>query len=348
MNQTSLQEMDIENRFEINLTHEQFKKLQKILPMGYSLTVSNKNTRLARKIAKSSLYDANNRKRRRKISGNEEPIFEGEIDLKKCLKILQVLKQDPSSEPFLRPVDPEALRIPQYYDIIREPMDISTVESNLKSNKYFNKEQFERDVNLIWENACKFNLPETQVHKMAVYMREEFDKIKDQEFLEGLPRKKSLIKRPENWNRKNKMSEPKALTLNEQRILSSKIKELAPEDLWGVWNIVQTDKKERDEELEFNIATLPPKKARELQKYVNSKFVQTGIKKKLKPYTVKKNVDYIPTNENYPHEAFNEDQKQMPIHHQIPIVPIGNQNIVKPVNQDSSNSSFISDLESDN
>lgn len=335
MNQTSLQEMDLENRFEINLTHDQYKKLQKILPNGYSLSVSNKNTRLARKMAKSSLYDTNARKRRRPKK-NESEIPEGEIDPKKSLKILNYLKTHNSADPFKKPVDPEALRIPQYYEIIKQPMDISTVEYNLKNEKYTLSEQFEKDVNLIWENACKFNPVDSQVYKMAIEMKEEFNKIKNQDFPENFTRKKNMVKR-NDWSRKTKITEVKPLNFSEQRILSEKIKDLAPEDLWGVWNIVQTDKKERDEELEFNIATLPSKKARELQKYVNSKFVQTGIKKKVKPVVSKRAGESFPPRE----EVY---QGGVPI-----VSSLGNQNNVpKQVNQDSSNSSFISDLDSDN
>ena len=345
MNQTSLQEMELENRFEISLTHDQYKKLQKILPEGYSLSVSNKNTRLARKIAKSSLYDTNSRKRRRKSKNPEnQNLQEGEINLKRSLKILNLLKTHPSADPFKKPVDPEALRIPQYYEIIKQPMDISTVEYNLRNEKYTKKEQFEKDVNLIWGNACQFNPADSQVFKMAVDMKNEFVKLNSAEYLDSYIRKKSLINRKnDNWARKSKLIEAKPLNFNEQRILSEKIKDLAPEDLWGVWNIVQTDKKERDEELEFNIATLPPKKARELQKYVNSKFVQTGIKKKPKPVVNKRSLPQpsysLPTNS----EPYNNPGQQIPI-----VSSLGNQNVPKQVNQDSSNSSFISDLDSDN
>lgn len=48
-------------------------------------------------------------------------------ELRPCWRILQTLKKHPSSWPFLEPVDPIALGIPTYFEIIKEPMDFSTI-----------------------------------------------------------------------------------------------------------------------------------------------------------------------------------------------------------------------------
>ena len=40
-------------------------------------------------------------------------------ELRSCWRILQLLKKHPSSWPFLQPVDPVALQIPTYFDIIK-------------------------------------------------------------------------------------------------------------------------------------------------------------------------------------------------------------------------------------
>lgn len=63
-------------------------------------------------------------------------------EMKKCYKILQALKKHQCSEPFLNPVDPVALKIPDYYNIVKEPIDLSTVEKNLKNGVYQSPLQF--------------------------------------------------------------------------------------------------------------------------------------------------------------------------------------------------------------
>lgn len=75
----------------------------------------------------------------------------------KCLKILDELISHPISSVFQEPVDPKLDEVPDYFDIIKEPSDLSTVRERLLSNKYANLQEFKREVNLIWENAVAYN-----------------------------------------------------------------------------------------------------------------------------------------------------------------------------------------------
>jgi hypothetical protein len=47
--------------------------------------------------------------------------------VRKCQKILNLLKKNKNSWPFKEPVDSIALGIPHYSDIIKNPMDLKTV-----------------------------------------------------------------------------------------------------------------------------------------------------------------------------------------------------------------------------
>jgi hypothetical protein len=49
-----------------------------------------------------------------------------------CYLILKKLKKSIYSWPFKVPVDPKALKIPEYLNVIQEPMDLRTMEDNLK------------------------------------------------------------------------------------------------------------------------------------------------------------------------------------------------------------------------
>ncbi|KAF2319952.1 hypothetical protein GH714_020902 [Hevea brasiliensis] len=64
--------------------------------------------------------------------------------------------------PFNVPVNPEALGIPDYFDIIDAPMDFGTICRNLeKDDKYMNSEDVYKDVQFIWDNCYKYNSEET-------------------------------------------------------------------------------------------------------------------------------------------------------------------------------------------
>lgn len=71
--------------------------------------------------------------------------------------IRKVMKME-AAEPFNVPVNPQALGIPDYFDIIDMPMDFGTICSNLEKNdKYMNSEDVYRDVQYIWDNCYKYN-----------------------------------------------------------------------------------------------------------------------------------------------------------------------------------------------
>ena len=46
---------------------------------------------------------------------------------------------------------------PDYYDVIKNPMDLGTMLRNVKSSRYKTKAQFMRDLDLIWDNCLIYN-----------------------------------------------------------------------------------------------------------------------------------------------------------------------------------------------
>jgi bromodomain-containing factor 1 len=69
---------------------------------------------------------------------------------------------------FSEPVDPVALGIPTYYQIIKEPMDLRTIQRKMEAGEVSNPEEFARLVRLVFENAMTFNIdPAHSVHQAA-------------------------------------------------------------------------------------------------------------------------------------------------------------------------------------
>src|ERR1044072_6697205 len=87
--------------------------------------------------------------------------------LKYCTAALKELKKHPSAGLFLEPVDPIKYGIPDYFDIIKQPMDLGTVESKLDALQYTTVADFELDVRLIFSNCILYNGVDHPVSQQA-------------------------------------------------------------------------------------------------------------------------------------------------------------------------------------
>ena len=69
------------------------------------------------------------------------------------------------------PVDPNGLGIPDYFEIIKKPMDMSTIKNNLDEGKYKDPWEFVDDVWLMMENAWLYNRKTSRVNKFCSKVR---------------------------------------------------------------------------------------------------------------------------------------------------------------------------------
>eukprot|EP01125_Pyxidicula_operculata_P022016 TRINITY_DN883_c0_g1_i4.p1 TRINITY_DN883_c0_g1~~TRINITY_DN883_c0_g1_i4.p1 ORF type:complete len:911 (-),score=304.98 TRINITY_DN883_c0_g1_i4:1534-4266(-) len=90
-----------------------------------------------------------------------------------CKKLLKNLMAHQYAWPFNTPVDPIALNIPDYPDIIKNPMDLGTIKDSLFAGMYTSVKDFAEDVRLVFDNAKLYNPVGTDVH----YMADELSKI---------------------------------------------------------------------------------------------------------------------------------------------------------------------------
>ncbi|RKF57304.1 Bromodomain-containing factor 1 [Erysiphe neolycopersici] len=115
------------------------------------------------------------------------------LELKFCeeaLSELQKSRYNSISHPFMDPVDPVALGIPNYFAIIKKPMDISTVSKKLKDGVYLNANEFEKDVRQIFINCYKYNPEGNPVRQMGKSFEEIFNNIwakKEQYLVDNSP-----------------------------------------------------------------------------------------------------------------------------------------------------------------
>uniref|UniRef100_A0A8C7EFH5 RING-type E3 ubiquitin transferase n=1 Tax=Nothoprocta perdicaria TaxID=30464 RepID=A0A8C7EFH5_NOTPE len=105
-------------------------------------------------------YDCENA---RYSHSNKAPDGLDEYDQKKCEKLLLSLFCSSLSLPFHEPVSPLARH---YYQIIKKPMDLSTIRKKLQKkdkSHYSSPEELVTDVRLMFWNCAKFNYPDSEV-----------------------------------------------------------------------------------------------------------------------------------------------------------------------------------------
>jgi histone acetyltransferase len=81
------------------------------------------------------------------------------------LHLLNLLQNNSNAWPFQQPVNKD--EVLDYYDVIKEPMDLATMEEKHEKDLYPNPEDFCRDAKLIFDNCRKYNNETTQYAKLA-------------------------------------------------------------------------------------------------------------------------------------------------------------------------------------
>lgn len=97
------------------------------------------------------------------------------ILMKQCKNLLSRLMTHPFSWVFNSPVDIVKLNIPDYFTVIKHPMDLGTVKSKVASGEYTSPLDFAADVRLTFSNAMTYNPPGDDAHIMAETLSKIFE-----------------------------------------------------------------------------------------------------------------------------------------------------------------------------
>uniref|UniRef100_A0A5B7BPA4 Bromo domain-containing protein n=1 Tax=Davidia involucrata TaxID=16924 RepID=A0A5B7BPA4_DAVIN len=107
---------------------------------------------------------------------HQDPQYK-EQELNAALVVIKKVMKMDAAEPFNVPVDPIALGIPDYFDIIDTPMDFGTICSSLENGvKYLNSKDVFKDVQYIWENCCKYNKKGHYILELMKQVKKNFTK----------------------------------------------------------------------------------------------------------------------------------------------------------------------------
>ncbi|CAH1232867.1 BAZ1B [Branchiostoma lanceolatum] len=121
---------------------------------------STNQSRAATQAANQGRSTAASRRAQQPVPSNKEE--RGELhsrrtnnELKTCEDILQKLMRNKSSVYFRKPVDVED--VPDYYKVIKKPMDLTTVKNKCVCLDYCSPQEFINDVSCIFDNAHEYN-----------------------------------------------------------------------------------------------------------------------------------------------------------------------------------------------
>ena len=81
------------------------------------------------------------------------------------------------AEIFHKPVDPIELNVPNYYSIIKKPMDFSTVKKKLNNCSYTNLKEYCEDMDLIFNNCFLYNGINSFIGEMCTRVKNEYNKL---------------------------------------------------------------------------------------------------------------------------------------------------------------------------
>ncbi|NXD78229.1 BRDT protein, partial [Halcyon senegalensis] len=118
------------------------------------------------------------------------------------------------SWPFHQPVDAAALNLPDYYSIIKKPMDLSTIKKRLEHNYYTKAAECIEDFKTMFLNCYIYNKPGDDI----VFMAEELEKVFMQKIAQMPPEEKpvSLKKGKGKGKKPEETQQPNPGTSNEQ------------------------------------------------------------------------------------------------------------------------------------
>ncbi|CAO2813606.1 unnamed protein product [Amaranthus hypochondriacus] len=95
--------------------------------------------------------------------------------MKLCSQMLTKMMRQKYGHVFNVPVDAVALKLHDYHQIVKKPMDLGTIKNKLNQRVYKNPDEFAVDVRLTFNNALLYNPKGHEVHSLAERFLKNFE-----------------------------------------------------------------------------------------------------------------------------------------------------------------------------
>ena len=124
---------------------------------------TKKSTPASRKTRGETPQPTTSSAAKKRRSANDAGSGDAHFDKAAHSELLNELKKQPTADYFLRPV--KAKDAPGYYQIVREPMDLSTMQRKLNGGGYSSNAEFAADAGLIFSNCLMYNDSKAQISR---------------------------------------------------------------------------------------------------------------------------------------------------------------------------------------
>ena len=128
-----------------------------------------------------------------------------DFEKRKCLELTNKMLHKDLCRPFREKVDPERDGAPDYLDVIKHPIDLTTIRKKLVSGEYKSTQEWSDDVNLIFSNAKLYNDAGSLIYLISQEMEQWFSrkltqlpKNKEEEWMVSLRKYSTVLSRLSN------------------------------------------------------------------------------------------------------------------------------------------------------
>ena len=167
------------------LTLEEIQKTRKCylikIENGKKIPLTNEEINIFKKEHEDIYKYLVDEKEREKLKENaDNSLLYFDTWEKQAKKLINMLWKVKGAYLFHKPVDPIELGIPDYFQIIKNHMDFSTIKKKLSNSLYTNFKQFTEDIKLTFDNCYLYNGADSSVGLACTVIKNEYQKLYDQ------------------------------------------------------------------------------------------------------------------------------------------------------------------------
>ena len=109
------------------------------------------------------------------VADDKTPIYDNWE--KAAKRLLNSLWRSNSAQIFHNPVDPDRYGIPDYFEIVKDPIDFGTIKQRLNHSQYMGMQEVIEDIQRCFDNCLLYNGEDSPAGARCLVVNNEFKKL---------------------------------------------------------------------------------------------------------------------------------------------------------------------------